>query len=440
MIRQLAALAGLLLVARPLSSQTPSQPLTAIDAELNGRVFVTRIVLGNGYQFYNQSAQRDLLRRVDTEVSLNRGVEYLAIWPNLETDGKPATVGIFDRSYHVEPSKLTYSVPVGYKVRVTKVEWHDDRLELWLLTMEDNKYAKLKFIFGKGFQKTATRHVILTLVSRALVLEDFERLQAVESEYPDLTRRLDAARSDYTSAAGAAARLQAAEEIHRLLRALERNRAVAEELTHDTIGGESSKYAKQVAEIDSSLNQIREENRVARINEIGTILKDKDQQIDAIVGGIQSQRPSGLAGWREQQMRLAEARKLFDEKATLVDERSTLGRAPTADEVVQSTRQRRRLESVRASLASQRGGLENVQTEDDSRAMERKLSGLRDTYTRAFGTPTFAAEANRYLALLQQMHDNRLEAAKNGSTAAADQATTLQKEIERTRVQLRRSQ
>jgi hypothetical protein len=63
----------------------------------------------------------------------------------------------------------------------------------------------------------------------------------------------------------------------------------------------------------------------------------------------------------------------------------------------------------------------------------RKRVELLDAYTRAFGTPRQGAEADKLVAHLRQMRENRLAAQKKGGAQAAAQAASLAAEIEKTR-------
>lgn len=174
-------------------------------------------------------------------------------------------------------------------------------------------------------------------------------------------------------------------------------------------------------------------------NNFGSILKDKDRQIDALLAGVKARKLSVLAQWREHDAKLAQVRRLLEEKVSLHDERARLGQAQSGEEVARLTQQRQRLESLIAALDTQRIALGRMQIDEDYRAMDRRLAAQFDIYTRAFGTPSFTVEANRYLILLQQMYDNRLQANKNGSPTAAGQAAALLKKMERTKLQLSRS-
>lgn len=436
MLHVRTVLLGVMLAAPAFAAQPRSPALAGLDAELKGRAFTTRIPLGSALVFYHNAARRDLMRRIDTEVSPNGQIEYLAIKGNLETNGTLTLIGLLDSSFRVPLEKMTKALPPGTRVQVTDVGWKDDRLELLLAAAPDGAYAKLKLMFGKGFQGSATRQTVLSLVSRALVLEDYERLQRVEAEYPGLKLRLEAARSAYAASA-TNERLKTAEELGFRLKEMEQNRAAKEALARDGGGAESAQYAREAADLESTLSELRGQARLKRSEEIGALLKDKDRQIDALLSQLLARKPSGLADWRQQREGLEQARRLLGEKGELHQELSGLAREPSTEEAARFKQQQQRVETLSATIEKQRGAVERLQADEDYRAMDRKLVAQRDAYTRAFGTQKQGEEAGRLLDLLQQMYNNRLQVAKSGSPEAAGQAATLLKEIERTKRQQR---
>ncbi len=420
-------------------------------------------------------------------------------------------------------------MPPGTVVEVTRWKWMNNaiRLELSAGYGFQYSYPSVTYMFNKGFQGSATRESVLSVISGALILEDFDRQQRTQAEYLELKNRLDSARSAYASA-GDSERLKAGEELQRRLKEMASNRSTLERLTSsgkvdsgaasvsgkylrkgkssdfielspnggarlfkdgtsysgrtykiqgDSVKitspgllgtrvtgrlsgntlmaegevwekqtgqlepsvGNSAQCTKEAADLEPILNKLREKARAKRIEETGSALKDKDRQIDALLAEVKARKFSGLAQWREHDAKLAQVRRLLEEKVSLHNERAGFGQAQSGEEVARLTQQQQRFESLIAALDTQRIALGRLQIDEDYRVMDRKLAAQFDIYTRAFGTPTFTAEANHYLVLLQKMYDNRLLANKNGSQMAAGQAAALLKKMERTKLQLGRS-
>jgi hypothetical protein len=472
-MRFLIVLLSVIVAAPGLLTQSPGPALAGLDAEFAGKSFTTKIPVGIHYVYsfqsqyqYQQFNGQLMQRRVETRVSADGRIYYVAVGMHypLQSGGlqlsnteevvikpeemiQPSAFAWVRAGERLPDQRRNVAIPPGTKVYVSKWRWGSDKVSLELSV--GLGVPTITFIFGKGFQSSATQESILSVISRALILEDFENLQRAEAEYPDLKRRLDAARSAYASAIDSE-RLKAGDELLVRLRAMAQNRSTKEQLTRGGSASESVQFTREAADLEPILRQLRadleasqrrleEEGRIKRVEEIGAILKGKDQQIDSLLAQVQARKASGLADWREREARLAQVRRLLEEKAPLHDERAGLGQAQSGNEVARHTQQEQRLESMRAALESQRAALERRQVDEDYRGLDRKLTVQRNIYSLAFGTPTFAVEANRYLVLLQQMYDNRLQAGKNGSPTAPVQAATLLKEMERTRLQLRRS-
>jgi hypothetical protein len=556
------------ILTTPILAAPRDPALTRLEGEFVGKTFTTKIPVGIGYVYsfqsqgsYSQFNGQWMRREVETRVSVYGDAYYVAIGrhypvhsPGLELiDYEEAVI---DSKEMVPPVACIWSggrwspfpcinrssaTPPGTEVTVDKWLWKKDGIRLELSVGYGS--PSITFVFGKGFQNSASRESILSVISSAFLLEDFENLQRAQAEYTDLRRRLDVARSTYSSTSDSE-RLKAGEELLLQLRAMAKNRSIMERLApggsvnggpatvqgkyvmkgessnylefrpdgvfsmlyrgkvlvgNYTVKGEritytaswipkgqggarfsgatiwdddksvwekqtnpqepvvsasaentSAQYTKESADLEAALSQLRtelqaslrrqkEDAKVKRVEEIGAILKGKDRQIDSLMAEVQAQKASGLAGWRKHEASLAQVRRLLEEKAPLYDERAGLGQVQSNEESTRLAQQRRRLDSLRADLESQRQALGRLKIDEDYRAMDRKLTAQRDVYTRVFGTATFAAEANKYLVLLQQMYDNRLQADRNGSPTAAGEADALLKEIERTQLRIRRS-
>jgi hypothetical protein len=75
--------------------------------------------------------------------------------------------------------------------------------------------------------------------------------------------------------------------------------------------------------------------------------------------------------------------------------------------------------------------------EQEYATISPRLNEARQAYAQAFGTPGQSDQARRLLRVLEQAQQNRASAGRAGSTAAAAEASSMAKEVQRMRVAAR---
>jgi hypothetical protein len=432
-IRRAIVLLGFVLSASGLPAHPGSPSLSGLEGEFTGREFATRVPIGISYAYYNQDLGRLLRRSVETQIGEDGRIDYVTVGGDLDPDDwQPvASTGV---ALAIRPEEMrqpiacpwpgqldkrcrNIAIPPGAKVRLGRWRWGGDNVLLEVSVGLGS--PAIRMIFAKDFQGTATRQSIVGVLAQALILENLTGGDKPTESVPD---------TNQTTKFGPG-------------------------------------QGRLPSDLDAGRKPAREAALAKRLQDIDTILKNKDRLIEALLAEGEARKASGSADSREQETRFAQIRRLIEEKAPLFDQRAELGVVASRDEVLQLAQQRQRLATSRGSrvgvlasrdealqlaqqrqrLATSRGSRETPRPErrgsrldEQYSALDRKLAAQRDVYTRAFGSPAFETEAGKYLALLQQMYENRLGAG-NSSVRAAREAADLRKEIERTRSRLNRT-
>lgn len=271
MNRRVTCLLLLFLLPSPVWAKKPTSLLLAqLETEFAGKEFITKVTFGNSIQVFYADGTSEK-RLIDTEISPDGTIKYL-VRRGLSLIGRRSG------NFYVEQHKIDSTVAVGSRVRVLKVEMKDDRIEL-LLSAANEAYAKLKVMLGESFETSYNLDAVLGIVSGALRVERFERLQAVRSQYDQLKEKLATAEGRYKAAQGdARSRLQAAQQFQNVLQELVKNRADYDSLTQTASDPESDQYVRQIAELDKSIQALDQEARNQRAEEIRKILSSEAEQ------------------------------------------------------------------------------------------------------------------------------------------------------------------
>jgi len=430
------AIVGLLLmVAWPLSSPAVAQlkPLTAqLEAEFKGKEFETKIVLASIWE-YRSEAGKNVRRYVDTEVYPGGGIAYVVRrWGG--------EMLVLAPSSHIQLGDITTTLPVGTRVRVTKVEVMNDRFELFLNSVPGNLYAKLKFMMGKGFERSSDIGILRDVVSRALLLEDLERARKLQSEFKELLTQPQALGEPGTaSSGGAQKRLEIARERRQLLQALAQNRSEYAALQKPPDSETGVEYARKAAGLDNAIRDLETQARKERVAEVRKTLKTVDEEENGLKEQLRQKRNS-LADWERHNGLVKRWEGLLAQRATLYAELSTAGEPAAPEEATSLEKDREELQALRQALAGEYQHLELAALNSEYQELEKKKIQILDAYTRAFGTPQQRMKAERLLEHLQRMYENRQAAQKLATDpaagqAAAAQAAALLKEMERIRRQ-----
>lgn len=422
----------LLLLPSPLLATKQESPLlTQLGAEFQGKEFTTKIALGSTtrhlYALYG--GQETATHFIDTELYPNGSIRYLVRGIRVM---RPGAGG-----FYVPLNQVDSTLAVGTVVRVTKLEMKEDRIELFLKGVPGDAYAKLKVILGKGFEGSYNLEAVLGIVSRALRLERFERLQTLKAEYPQLKEKLATAESRYKAAQGdARSRLQTAQQFQNVLQELVKNRTDYDSLTQTASDPERDQYARQAADLEKSIQALDQEAKKQRAEEIRKTLSAEAEEAAHIRAQLRQKKPGGLAEWEQQMASLQRWEELLHRCQTLHGELAGLGQSPPASEVDAVRQSFQDVQTLRAGLEAQRQGLQLVELDNQYRDMDRTRRQLRDLYTRAFGTPRQRPEGEKLYIHLRRMHENRTAVQNLGSNQAEAQAADLRKEMDRVQRQI----
>jgi TonB family protein len=332
-------------------------------------------------------------------------------------------------------------LPVGERVRVTKIQLMDDRIEFWLNGSEQRgvagTYAKIKLMLGKGFEASYDRDGIVAVVSNVLYLERYERMQALKSGYPQLKEKLATAESRYKAAQGdARSRVQAAQQFQSALQELVKNRTDYDSLTQTASDPERDQYARQAADLEKSIQALDQEAKKQRAEEIRKTLSAEAEEAAHIRAQLRQKKPGSLAEWEQQMAFLQRWEELLHRCQTLHGELAETGEGAPASETAALQQGFQEIQTLRAALEGQRQTLRLVELDNQYREMDRQRRQLMDAYTRVFGTPRQRPGGEKLYIHLHQMNENRTEAQHLGSEQAAGQAAGLQKEMDRLQRQI----
>jgi len=319
---------------------------------------------------------------------------------------------------------------------VTKLEVKDDRIELFLSRVTDDAYAKLKIMLGKGFESSYNLEAVLGIVSRALRMERFERLQAVKSEYLELKEKLATAQGRFKTAQGdARSQLQGARELQNALQALVKNRTDYDSLTQTASDPERDQYAREAADLEKTIKALDQETRMQRAEEIRKALTAEAEEAGQIKAQLNG-KPGSLPEWQQQMTSLGRWEQILNRQQSLHRELEGLGQPVAAADAVVLQQGFEEIQTLRGALVGQRQALQLADLDTQYQVMDRARRQLTDAYTRAFGTPRQRPEGEKLFLHLHQMRQNREAAQQLGSDQALGQGAGLAKDMERLQRQI----
>jgi hypothetical protein len=410
-----------ILVAWPAVAQTARLD-RQIEAEFRDEPVVTRIVVASFLRDQDDRG-RQLTRLVDTEVYPDGSIHYLVRTGYVEPYGN-----MFARSYRTGPGALTVSFPIGSRLMVTTIEIMDDRIELWLKGGGELGYGKLKFMFGKGFQKNTSFDTVKAFIGRVAVTERLARAQISVAEFSALSDRVVALTIPPSGGTTATARLAHAQELRVVLRQIIANRtiyAVASNTAFDI-----EQYATRLREVEEQIRRLEEDSKREQVQALRTAydaIVDEAKQLRATAG---SQPAHTLADWKQQGEALTQWEANVRERTRI---RRQVTSAGESVEAFDAEAELKAIESRRGAIEQDRQRIELAQLNADFKGLERRKIALLDAYTRAFGTPAQADSTSRLIDHLRTMQANRMAAQKAGQTGTAGQIAQINKEIERFR-------
>jgi len=427
-VRFVEVLLAVTLVVSPATAQKKTSALQSqLESDFLGKPFVTKVSLGAYVRNYYSDLQRDCTRLIDTEVSPDGSVDYLV------RRGCQEFLYPVPPNFYIRPDAMTGRHQVGSQVWVSKIELKNDRVEFWLQSTPNSNlvkdYAKLKFMFGKGYQSWEY-DAILNEIAQALKVESYERALTLKAEFGELSAQLVEAEIKYQSqSTSASARLAAGTRFANLLRKLAENRSA-----YKTLGREDADpevYMRRAHELESEIQGLEQEVRKKKAEGIRQSLQRESTQADELKTELQAPAPTTLSEWESRVETLNRYNQVLLQQRTLMTALKDLGEPVSPAEWTELEENLGWAEDTGNRLTNVRTSLELEELNRDFRAMERERLRLLDAYTRAFDTRQEQPALEALLVHLRRMLDNRLAAERLGSETASGQATRLRKEIEK---------
>jgi hypothetical protein len=407
-------------------AQKPPSLTARLDAEFKNRQFVTKTSLWNVLRVTEGGNNHPML--VDTELYPNKTkrAELRATSANSPADIAP--------DFIPNVRGFLHSLPEGARVVVTRVDPKDDRLELWLRSVPGGAYAKLKFMFGKGWQKTLSFDEAVGQIAEGLVIERVERRRSLEAEYRRLEAQLTVARTGIQNASSTTTQFEQTRGLRDSVQALLKNRAEYEQLTGISTRRETEKHSSELADIEPRFATLEQQVRRDQLINAKATVTELSKDAAAFKNQI-TQSPRTTADADRHQQILKQWEGTIQRRRELLRTIASLGEALPAAAQTTLSEEADEIQKRRAALAQGRGALVEAGLTAEYRDMERERSRLLDAYTRSFGTPKQREAVIQLTAHLQRMYDNRMAAQKLGSKTAATQAAEVQRLIDRVRRQ-----
>ena len=407
---------------RAAAAQPAPKLINHVEADFLGQVVFPRVTVASFIRDRDLQG-RVITRLVDTEVYPSGEIQYLVRVGNVEAYGN-----LFARSYRTSLGLVTQTYPAGTRMPVAKVEVMDDRVELWLQPPGELHYGKLKFMFGKGFQKTSSTDAVMTFIGRNAPTLRMATLERLASGFGELSARVTSLRTPAVGETTAVAKLERLTTLRSVLNLVVQNRM--EYAAASRTATATAQYEAQIAEVDGQLAGLseavkKEEQQTLRTNFASLSENSRELRIKA---GAQPAR--NIGEWTQQADALAQWEANLRERLSL---RGKAAASSTPLDAFDPDGESRAIELRRKALAQDRQQLELLQINSDFKDMERRKTTLLDAYPRAFGTSTQRDAAAKLIDHLRAMQVNRNAAQKAGSAAAAAQIAQLAREIERIR-------
>ena len=407
-----------------------AQLKTRLEQELLGRTFQIKIILGSSRSFRHSETGTTVTQAVDTELEPDGSVRYYA-----RVGCCPLTAGSY-----VGREAITLALNIPSQVRVTRLSFLNDRIEIMLAGVQAGEYAKLKLMLGRGYERRWDADELLRLVARALRIEKIEQEEKLEAEFRSLQENIQAAENVSRALVNEPhRRLEALGQLRGYLEAIRKNRLAYAALTGRQVdisayGSRLNSLEPEIAAAKESIVKREEEARRERIASLTRQVEAVKEEIAAIRARL-SGEPASLDELEARSEDVKRWRTLVDKTRELVLALGSEGWESAGAALAEIRQQLAEVERTGAALENLRAPLHLAELEREYSQMGKERLRLLDSYTRSFGTPQQERERMRLLGLLQQMRSNRANAAQLGSKRAAEQILELLKEIERIKAQ-----
>ena len=415
----------------PAVADKKSDALQAkLKSEFVGRSYRTKILLGSFWNYCDSSVQRNCTRLIDTEFNSDGSTKYLARRGCLEI-----TISMLPSASYVGPDVITGVQQPGTTVWVRKVELKDDRIEFFLSSQPNSNatatYAKIKFMLGRGYQDWEYK-TIVGVVARALRVESYERLLALEAEYTALKSELATAEANYRGATSpASGKLQAAKDLRDLLAKLAQNQSA-----YVAAGGtpaDIADYLGRAKALDPEVASLEAEARKARIQELRVRLQANTSEATQIKALLPKEPSATMTDWQRRSEALAHYQQVLQAREILCSELQAAGESVPEADLEKLQQEEQEATHYGEALERDRQGLHLAEVNSEYREMGRRRVQLLDAYTKVFGTPQERPALQALIAHLERMRENRQAASSLGSATAAAEVAQIEREIQKLR-------
>lgn len=396
-----------------LSIEDPKTLRTQLEkqlkAELEGKAFANKIVLGSVFKYYDRTSRKAREDGVITEVYPTGDIRYCR-------DRWPGFLGLYDSRNVVNITELQDKQSIGNRMLVKKIKMKGDSVVLDLSNAFTGTQGWLKFVLGEKYETKYEFESIMIIISQALNI-DIKRYE-LERKFKDLKSKLQ---YDKTSQG----RLQIAQQLYEIL---------AEILKQLETSGKGSpiyiQYQQQKANLETLIQTLQPQAQQERLAEIRQILKT---QADEEIKTKEKLKitPIDLPKVEEQLTLLKQLEEFLQNRRRLCQEMATLGAPISSEESIDLEDSFRELNKSQKELIELQKKFKIQQLDNEYRTMKQRRMKLYDAYTQAFGTPREQEIKAQLLGHLQQMYENRSAAEQLGSKLAATEVAKLLEEIKK---------
>jgi hypothetical protein len=417
------ALAMLLLPSLLLAKKNKSadDPLyNQLVADLVGKQFTTQIVLSVQTSITSPGEDNAKLRSVDTEMKPDGTVTYRARHAPL--DFGPGTGAVA-----VSLEQVEKSVPAGTTVRVDRIDMMNDRIELDLVCTDAS--PRLKLMVGNDYHGAFDLDKVEEVVSKALLLPKYQRLNSLKQDYNALSDKRASAVAAYAKATSATGKLDAARQAADALKQLIENRKDYDSLKQIAKDPDADRYTQEAANFEKlipDLQQQAHQEQLAKARQDLESAREKSAQLKEQL----SPEPASIPDLDKALATLQQYQKLVSEERKLLRQRAELGEPASPEESAAIRKDAAEGQHMLLAFSQLRPKLELKACNASYQEMEKQRTPLQSAYTRSVGTAKHKPDGQKLAVLLYEMRENRTQAVDLGLDQAKVQAATLDKQLQ----------
>jgi len=401
--------AGASLQAKKDTKNLREQLESELKAELEGKVFTNKIVLGSVIKFYDSTTNKTRNDSVVTEVSPVGDILYTR-------DRWPGFLGIYGSDHVVYINRLPEKHSIGARMQVKKIKMKGDSVVLELSNTYSRIPGWLKFVFGKNYETRYEIEDVMMQISRVLSI-DVKRYE-LERNFKDLKSKLELTTASQQ-------RFQVAQQSYEIL---------AEILRQLEPSGKGRpkyiQYQQEKANLDTLIPTLQSQAQQEHLAEIQEILKKEIEEENQIKQQLQT-KPTGPQEMGKYLNMLKRWEEILKHRQQLFQEMISLGVSSSAEETKRLEENFRELDLAQKESAKYQSKLRTQELENEYQPMKQSRLKLYDSYTQVFGSQQEKEAKANLLNHLQRMVENRRSAEQLGSKQAGAEAVKLLEEIRR---------